>query len=82
MEIKKLYKEAEMEKKNKVMDKKMYSMPLDKFIKEHKDLVEILREGSREELLAEAERQEEELEKCLKDHGMSAEEDEEEDDDE
>lgn len=82
MEIKKLYKEAEMEKKNKVMDKKMHSMPLDEFIEEHTKLPKLLREGSREELLAEANKQEEELEKCLKDHGMSAEEDEEEDDDE
>lgn len=82
MEIKKLYKEAEMEKKNKVMDKKMYSMPLDDFIEEHEDLIEILEKGSKEELLAEAKKQRKELKKCLKDHGMSAEEEDEEEDDE
>lgn len=67
MAIKDLYNEA---KANKV-DDKMYSMPLDDYIEEHKKLIKILREGSREELLAEAEDQEDELEECLKEHGMS-----------
>jgi nucleoside-triphosphatase THEP1 len=38
-------------------------MPLDEFIEEHKKLIKVLREGSREELLSEAKEQEEELEK-------------------
>ena len=75
MPIKDLYKEVESEKKNKIKDSKMYSMPLKDFIEEHKCLIKTLREGSREELLAEAEEQEEELEDCLEEHGMSEEED-------
>lgn len=79
MPIKDLYKEVESEKKNKVKDSKMYYMPLADFIEEHKCLIKTLREGSREELLAEAEEQEEELEECLKEHGMSEDDAEEED---
>ena len=70
MALKEVYKEAEKEKENMVKEDTEYSMPLDEFIEEHKKLIKILREGSREELLAEAESQEEELEECLKEHGM------------
>lgn len=62
MALKELYKEKEEEKKNKVSEKKNVTMKLEDFIEEHKKLIKILREGSREELLAEAEKQEEELE--------------------
>jgi aspartate aminotransferase-like enzyme len=69
--LKKVYSNVEKDKKNQVGNKDVYTMPLQEFIDEHKDLIKILREGSREELLAEAEEQEEELEECLKEHGMS-----------
>lgn len=59
MELKKIYKEVEEEKKNKP---KVVTMKIDEFIEEHKKLIKILREGSQEELLEEAEKQEEELE--------------------
>ena len=75
MALKNLYDETENEKKNKVKEKEVYTMPLEEFIDEHRDLIKILREGSREELLAEAEEQEDELEECLKEHGLSEEED-------
>lgn len=64
MKLSKLYKEAEEEKKNKPKDTKI-EMEREEFIDEHKKLIKILREGSREELLAEADRQEEELEECI-----------------
>ena len=80
MAIKEIYEEVEKDKKNKVKGKEEYSMPLNEFIDEHKKLIKILREGKREELLAEADNQEEELEECLEDHGMSTEEDSDEDD--
>lgn len=73
MALKDVYKEVESEKKNKVKGPASYSMPLDEFIEEHKRLIKILREGSREELLAEAKKQEEELEECLEEHGMDEE---------
>jgi len=72
MSIKKIYSEVESEKKNKIKEKMAY-MSLEEFIKEHKNLIEVLKEGSREELLAEAEKQEDELEKCLKKHGIEEE---------
>ncbi len=56
MEIKKLYDEKREEK-----GKEEVSMPVKKFIKEHKNLIKILREGSRGELLEEAKKQEDEL---------------------
>lgn len=43
-------------------DKKMVYMSLKDFVDEHKELIKCLREGSREELLAMADEQEEELE--------------------
>ena len=58
--ISEVYNETQQ---NKVKDSKTYSMPMDEFVNEHTRLIKILREGSREELLAEAESQEEELEK-------------------
>ena len=60
--IKEVYKEVE---KNKVKGPKVVTMKLCDFIEEHEGLIEVLREGSREELLAEAEKQEEELEEYL-----------------
>lgn len=56
--------------KNKVKGKPMIPMPLDEFIEEHEELIKVLREGTREELLAMAEEQEEELEECKKEHGI------------
>ena len=57
--IKEVYKEVE---ENKVKGPKVVTMKMCDFIEEHESLIKILREGSREELLAEAEKQEEELE--------------------
>lgn len=57
-----VYKEVENKKENTPKGKKKITMGYDEFCEEHKRLIEILREGSREELLAEAEKQEEELE--------------------
>ena len=79
MAIKDVYNEVESEKKNQIKESEMYSMPLSEYIEEHQCLIKTLREGSREELLAEAEEQEEELEECLKEHGMSEDDIEEED---
>jgi hypothetical protein len=59
MAIKDIYKEVE---KNKVKGPKVVTMKLCDFVEEHKELIRVLREGSREELLAEAKEQEEELE--------------------
>lgn len=73
MALNDVYKEVENEKKNKVSEPTSYSMPISEFIDEHKRLIKILREGSREELLAEAKKQEEELEECLEEHGMDEE---------
>lgn len=61
MLIKDIYKEVENEKKNKPKSK-VVTMEIEEFCKEHKNLIKILRTGSREELLAEADKQEEELE--------------------
>lgn len=76
--IKEVYKEVEKEKDNEVEDNKV-TMKLCDFVKEHQKLPKILREGTREELLAEANEQEEELEKELKSRGLSEEDFEEED---
>lgn len=70
MSIKNLYNELENNKKNKIKDSNVVTMDLQEYLDEHKDLVKILREGSREELLAEAEEQEEEMEECMKEHGI------------
>lgn len=70
MALNDVYKEVESDKKNKVSDPNSYSMPLEEFIDEHKRLIKILKEGSREELLAEAKKQEDELEECMEEHGM------------
>lgn len=66
MALNTIYKEVEKEKKNKPK-KTSVSMDLDDFIEEHKCLIKVLREGSREELLTEAKKQEEELEEYLED---------------
>lgn len=59
--LKDTYKKIEDTKANTPKSKDV-TMPIEEFCKEHKNLIKILREGSREELLAEAEKQEEELE--------------------
>lgn len=68
--INEIYNEG---KENKVKGREMKSMPLEEFYHEHLRLCKVLLEGSREELIAEYERQHEELEKCLEEHGMTME---------
>jgi len=68
--INEIYKEVE---KTKVKGKEMKCMPLDEYYDEHLRLCKVLLEGSREELIAEYEKQHEELEKCLEEHGMTME---------
>lgn len=58
MALKNIYDDSQ---KNKIKSKDMTSMPFDDFVEEHFCLIKILREGSREELLAEAKKQLEEL---------------------
>ena len=58
--INEVFKEVESEKKNKVSNTTV-SMELDDFIEEHKDLIRILRTGTKEEREAEAAKQEAEL---------------------
>jgi hypothetical protein len=57
--IKEVYKEVEKEKENKVDD--MISMSRDDFIKEHTNLIKILRNGDKKTLELEAKKQEKEL---------------------
>lgn len=72
MSIKKIYNQIEEDKQNQVQDDSMeIKMPIDEFVQEHEDLVEILRTGSREELLAEADKQEQELEEKKKEYGIT-----------
>lgn len=59
--LKDIYKKVE-EGKGKDVKSKNVTISIEEFCKEHKNLIKILKEGSREELLAEAEKQEEELE--------------------
>ena len=59
MSIKTIYNEAQTEKKNKV-GKDIY-MSLDDFVKEHKNLIQILKTGSKAQQIAEAKAQQEEL---------------------
>lgn len=70
MSIKNIYNQVENDKKNQVNDSNVVTMDLQEYLDEHKELVKTLREGSREELLAEAEKQEEEMEECMKEHGI------------
>lgn len=70
MSIKQVYNQVEQDKMNAVKGKPSISIDLQEYIDEHKELIKVLREGSREELLAEAEDKEEELEQCLADHGL------------
>ena len=65
--IKEVYSAVEKDKENEPSSG-IYSMPLQDFIDEHTKLIKILREGSRDELLSEANDQEKELKKCLKEH--------------
>lgn len=74
MMLKNLYNEAENEKKNKIKEKQVHTMSLDEYISEHQELIKVLREGSRDELLVMAKKQEEELGECLKENGMPDEE--------
>lgn len=60
--INEIYEEIEHDKSNRPKGKKEIKMEYKDFCEEHKRLIKVLREGSREELLAEAEKQEEELE--------------------
>lgn len=68
--INEIYNEV---KQTKVSGKEMKCMPLEEFYDEHLRLCKVLLEGSREELISEYEKQHEELEKCLKEHGMTME---------
>ena len=71
MALRKLYDEAKNEKMNQASGPETYSMDLEDFIEEHVELIKILRSGSRDELLKEADDQEKELTGCLKQHGMT-----------
>ena len=71
MALKKLYDEVKSDKMNQVKSPETYSMDLEDFFEEHVELIKILRSGSRDELLKEADDQEKELEGCLKQHGMT-----------
>ena len=59
--IKDIYKEVEEDKSNAPKGREEVKMDKEEYCQEHKDLIRILRTGTREELLAEADRQEEEL---------------------
>ena len=66
MALNDVYSEVEAEKANKVDSLDGIKLESQhEFIEEHRYLIKTLREGSREELLACAEEQEEELEKFL-----------------
>lgn len=75
MALKDTYKEVEEESKNKVKDTSV-KMELDDFIEEHKTLISLLRNGSKKEQMAEADKQEKELEECMKEHGVEGDDDE------
>lgn len=62
--IKEVYNEVEKEKENEVDDDEV-TMSKDDFIKEHKNLIKILRSGDKKALEAEAKKQEEELEEQI-----------------
>jgi hypothetical protein len=70
MALKDIYKKVEEDKSNSPKGKMEVSMEWDDFCEEHFCLIRTLREGSREELLAEAEKQEEELEEKCKEMGV------------
>lgn len=80
--INEIYKEVETEKEKEPKGKKKVSMDWEEFADEHLCLIKTLREGSREELLAEAKEQEDELKEKCKEYGVdfnTLEEDEEDD---
>lgn len=58
--INEVYKEVEDEKENEV-DNKVITMSREDFIKEHKNLIKVLRSGDKKAQEAEAVKQEEEL---------------------
>ncbi len=58
--IKEVYNEVEKEKENEVDDDTI-SMSTDDFIKEHKNLIKVLRSGDKKLLESEAKKQEKEL---------------------
>jgi len=62
--IKEVYKEVEEESENEVEDTGI-TMSREDFIKEHKNLIKILRSGDKKALEAEAEKQEKELEEKI-----------------
>lgn len=76
--INEIYKEVEDEKENEV-DDKVIKMSREDFIKEHKNLIKVLRSGDKKSQEAEAVKQEEELKDEV---GESIEEDEEDEDNE
>lgn len=64
--IKEVYKEVENEKGNEVKGQKMAPEMTEKdFIKEHKRLIGVMKDGSRAKLDAEIKLQQEELDECL-----------------
>ena len=67
-----IYSEVE---KARVKGKDVVTMDIMEFIDEHEELIKVLKEGTREELLAMAEEQEEEMEECKKEHGIDEEDD-------
>lgn len=61
-----MYGQVTKEKKNQVKGPKMAPEMTEKeFVKEHKNLIKVLKSGSRSELDAEAKLQQEELDECL-----------------
>lgn len=70
MALKNIYNEIENESKNKIKDKNMVSMPFSDFCEEHLELIKTLRQGTREELIAEAQEQEDELKAKCKELGV------------
>ena len=76
MALKNVYKEVEKEKENKIKEKKMIYMSLEDFVKEHKELIRVLKSGQKSELLAEAEAQQAELDEEIGDEEKDEEEEE------
>ncbi len=70
MALKDIYKKVEDTKANTPKDGNNVSMDWAEFVDEHLCLIKVLREGSREELLAEAKEQEEELKEKCKEYGV------------
>jgi len=71
MPIKDLYTSVQKDKQSQPGKPKMFTMPLMEYLAEHKELLRVLKSGSKQELMTEATDQEKELNQCLKDHGMT-----------